>query len=86
MRTALRSAPAAAAALVAVLAAKALEASALCALGEAPCACAATIIKEYGKYIKTKGKVLEKCNDAVVKAGNGASAPGVSQTALSGHV
>jgi len=50
MRTALRSAPATAAVLLALLALKAPEASALCALGEAPCACAATIVKEYGKY------------------------------------
>src|SRR5437667_75324 len=38
--------------------------------------CRQTINKEYSKYVKTLTKINQKCNEAVVKAGNGASAPG----------
>src|SRR5690348_3641327 len=38
--------------------------------------CRATVLKSDGKYVKALTKVLQKCNDAAVKAGHGASAPG----------
>src|SRR4029079_8322559 len=55
---------------------------ALMALGSAAHAqdadfkCRETINKEYTKYVKTISKIVQKCNEAQVKAGTGASAPG----------
>ncbi len=37
--------------------------------------CRETISKEFTKYVKTITKIVQKCNDAQVKAGNGQNAP-----------
>ncbi len=55
---------------------------ALMALGSAAHAqdadfkCRETINKEFTKYVKTISKIVQKCNEAQVKAGTGANAPG----------
>jgi hypothetical protein len=38
--------------------------------------CRETINKQYATYVKTTTKILQKCNETDVKAGNGQSAPG----------
>src|SRR5688572_13817098 len=38
--------------------------------------CRQTTNREYTKYVETMTKVVQRCNDAAVKAGNGAAAPG----------
>ena len=38
--------------------------------------CRETISKSYTNYVKTITKIVEKCNDAQVKIGNGQNAPG----------
>jgi len=40
--------------------------------------CRETIDKEFTKYVKTVTKIVQKCNDTVVKSGSGSTAPGGS--------
>src|SRR5438045_962174 len=40
--------------------------------------CRETIDKEFTKYVKKVTKIVQKCNEAVVKTGSGSTAPGGS--------
>src|SRR6185369_17724527 len=71
MRATVRGAVIGAASLVALMA---LNSAALAVDDDFKCR--QTINKEYTKYVKTISKIVQKCNEAQVKAGTGASAPG----------
>lgn len=79
MRTPVRGTIIGAASFVALMA---LGATAHAVPGDTDFKCRQTINKEYTKYVQTLTKTTQKCNEAVVKAGNGASAPGGSNSAF----